>query len=73
MSIQSLHDLARPGAVVSALPGDAAQAVVPAVQTHAPTLDSVDVIRERLEIGLNALVEAGGSLIHRSRRQSAPR
>lgn len=33
--------------------------ITPSVQTHAPTLDSLDVIRERVEIGLNAMVTAG--------------
>lgn len=35
------------------------RAVVPTLQMHPPSLDSLDVIRERTEIGLNALVQAG--------------
>ena len=40
-----------------------AHSITPTIQTHAPTLDSLDVIRERIEVGLNALV-ADGYLRH---------
>lgn len=33
--------------------------IVPTVQAHEPSMDSLDVIRERLEIGLNALLRNG--------------
>ncbi len=36
-----------------------ARSITPTIQTHAPTRDSLDVIRERVEVGLNALVAAG--------------
>lgn len=32
------------------------RSITPTIQTHAPTLDSLDVIRERIEVGLNALL-----------------
>ena len=34
------------------------KAVTPTAETHAPYIDSLDVIRERVEIGLRALVDA---------------
>ncbi len=40
-----------------------AHSITPTVQTHAPTLDSLDVLRERVEVGLNALL-ADGYLRH---------
>lgn len=40
-----------------------AYSITPTIQTHAPTLDSLDVIRERIEVGLNALL-ADGYLRH---------
>ena len=36
-----------------------AHSITPTIQTHAPTLDSLDVIRERIEVGLNALLADG--------------
>ncbi|MCK7579800.1 MAG: hypothetical protein MZV65_31665 [Chromatiales bacterium] len=41
------------------------RAVTLTVQVHPPSLDSLDVIRERVEIGLNALVQAG--ILHHPR------
>jgi hypothetical protein len=35
------------------------QSIVPTRQVHPPSLDSLDAIRERVEIGLNALLDAG--------------
>ena len=40
-----------------------AHSITPTIQTHAPTLDSLDVLRERVEVGLNALL-ADGYLRH---------
>ena len=40
-----------------------AHSITPTIQTHAPTLDSLDAIRERVEVGLNALL-ADGYLRH---------
>ncbi len=36
----------------------AAQSITPTIETHPPLGDSLDVVRERVEIGLNALVAA---------------
>jgi len=45
----------------------AIHSITPSLQTHQPTLDSLDVIRERVEVGLNSLVSQG--FLHHPRGQ----